>query len=712
MQFLKANTQVVVTVGPFVDVGDGFTPQTDIALAGNEAELLKHGSDTVVDISAATWVAVANCRGYYSLTLTTDHTDTEGLLVVIVQDDSDCLPVKQEFMVLAEAAWDSLFAAKDTGYMDVHGKTLEANVITATAINGDAITSAKIADDAFSAEHFNTGAFTADAFAADALVAATFATDAITTDALADGTITAAKLGADAITSAKIADDAISAEHLNTGALTADAFAADALVAATFATGAFTADAFAADALVAATFATGAFTADAFAANAIVAATLAADCITEAKIADNAIAAEHIAAAAIDNATFAADVGSTAYATNIIAIAVRKALDEIKLDHLVAVADADDVVDDSVLAKMAATAGDWSTFVDTTDSLQSIRDAIGASSDSMLLQSGTITVTDQTHFTLSAGSADDDAYLNMICVFTDAVTGEQKSVRTVTAYTGATTTVTIDSAPDFVIATGDGFKMVTVAPGSTPPTAAAIADAVWDEAGADHVAADTMGAQVETKIDAIPTTAMRGTDGANTTTPPTAAAVADAVWDEPGADHVAEDSMGAQVETKVDAILADTGTDGVKVGADAIGAAQIADNAIAAEHLNTGALTADAFAADAIVAATLATGALTADAFAANALVAATFAADCITSAKIADDAIRTEHVHSDALDAILVAVGGANLTLPDAVKLAARHADGDYGVVGTLLTVKDADGEVATYTLDNADNPTSRTKD
>ena len=89
-----------------------------------------------------------------------------------------------------------------------------------------------------------------------------------------------------------------------------------------------------------------------------------------------AITATAIAAAAIDNATFAADVHSTAYATNIIALAVRKALDEIKLDHLVAVADADDVVDNSIIAKLAAlgATADWSTFVNTTDSLQALRD--------------------------------------------------------------------------------------------------------------------------------------------------------------------------------------------------------------------------------------------------------------------------------------------------------------------------------------------------
>jgi hypothetical protein len=95
-------------------------------------------------------------------------------------------------------------------------------------------------------------------------------------------------------------------------------------------------------------------------------------------MAANVITAASIAAAAIDNATFAADVGSTAYATNIIALAVRKALDEIKLDHLVAVADADDVVDSSIIAKLASSGAtpDWSTFVNTTDSLQAARDKL------------------------------------------------------------------------------------------------------------------------------------------------------------------------------------------------------------------------------------------------------------------------------------------------------------------------------------------------
>lgn len=101
MQFLKADTSVKVVVGPFVDVGDGFTPETGITLgAADEAELLKHDNATTVDISGRTWAALTGVDGYYHLTVTTTDTETEGMLTVVVQDDDVCLPVKQEYMVL------------------------------------------------------------------------------------------------------------------------------------------------------------------------------------------------------------------------------------------------------------------------------------------------------------------------------------------------------------------------------------------------------------------------------------------------------------------------------------------------------------------------------------------------------------------------------------------------------------------------------------
>lgn len=54
---------------------------------------------------------------------------------------------------------------------------------------------------------------------------------------------------------------------------------------------------------------------------------------------------------------------------------VATALSNIKLDHLIAVADGDDPVNNSIIAQLAATDGDWSNFAKATDALQSIRDA-------------------------------------------------------------------------------------------------------------------------------------------------------------------------------------------------------------------------------------------------------------------------------------------------------------------------------------------------
>jgi hypothetical protein len=53
---------------------------------------------------------------------------------------------------------------------------------------------------------------------------------------------------------------------------------------------------------------------------------------------------------------------------------VDTALSDIKLDHLIAVADADDPVNDSIIAKIAASDGDWSGFDKASDALEAIRD--------------------------------------------------------------------------------------------------------------------------------------------------------------------------------------------------------------------------------------------------------------------------------------------------------------------------------------------------
>lgn len=168
-QILRQSTQVVVRIGPFVDVADGFTPETGVTLSGaDEAELLKAAGAATVSIAGNTFAAITGADGWYDLTLSTTDTNTIGTLDVVVNDDSVCLPVFSRFQVIEEAAYDTIYAASAlpasttnitagtvttaTNVTTVNG--LAANVITATSIAADAITAAKIAAGAIDAATF------------------------------------------------------------------------------------------------------------------------------------------------------------------------------------------------------------------------------------------------------------------------------------------------------------------------------------------------------------------------------------------------------------------------------------------------------------------------------------------------------------------------------------------------------------------------------
>ncbi len=87
----------------------------------------------------------------------------------------------------------------------------------------------------------------------------------------------------------------------------------------------------------------------------------------------------------IKNASFNSDVGSTAHGTNIIALACRKILEELNLDHLLKVdttvaADGDleaYCVAGTVMAHLLSTSADATLYKASTDSMQGIRDSGG-----------------------------------------------------------------------------------------------------------------------------------------------------------------------------------------------------------------------------------------------------------------------------------------------------------------------------------------------
>lgn len=86
------------------------------------------------------------------------------------------------------------------------------------------------------------------------------------------------------------------------------------------------------------------------------------------------------------------------------------------------------------------------------------------------------TLASQTSFTLTAGSADNNAYVNWLIFIQDDSVGEQIAAGVVSAYTGATKTVTLLFNPAiFTMAVGDIVYLVPDVPG-----AAADAGVIWD----------------------------------------------------------------------------------------------------------------------------------------------------------------------------------------------------------------------------------------
>ena len=130
------------------------------------------------------------------------------------------------------------------------------------------------------------------------------------------------------------------------------------------------------------------------------------------------------------------------------------------------------------------------------DALQTHGDANWGSSGenpNVLLSAEISSVTSQTEIVLAAGSDQDDAYNGQSIVLYDDSNSDYPSVRVVVDYVGSTKTLTIDSGADFTVGADDSIRIFVTSPGSIAPTASQVADAVWDEAIADHIISTTFG---------------------------------------------------------------------------------------------------------------------------------------------------------------------------------------------------------------------------
>ena len=216
-------------------------------------------------------------------------------------------------------------------------------------------------------------------------------------------------------------------------------------------------------------------------------------------MANDVITAAAIASNALSIAKFAADIGTTAYASNPLAKAVwerllsamttagsagKKLSDQANADvsalALQSTLNAVGVLATAIDAKTSQLAFTTPNKVDASAVLDSATllkiDAIledtgttlpgqissGGTESDLMVSTTIATLASQTSFTLTAGSADDDAYNRQLVVITDAATSTQKARVIVEDYVGSSKTVTLTSAPAFTIAAGDSISIIAI----------------------------------------------------------------------------------------------------------------------------------------------------------------------------------------------------------------------------------------------------------
>jgi hypothetical protein len=115
MQWLRQSTAASIMFGPFVDNTDGYSPETGLTIAQADIRLSKNGG-VFAEKNDATAASQAEF-GWYNVELDATDTNTLGRLTIACSA-TGALPVWNQFMVQPANVWDSLFGT-DYLYVDV-----------------------------------------------------------------------------------------------------------------------------------------------------------------------------------------------------------------------------------------------------------------------------------------------------------------------------------------------------------------------------------------------------------------------------------------------------------------------------------------------------------------------------------------------------------------------------------------------------------------
>jgi len=106
MNFLRQGTSASARIGKFVDDTDGKTPEPGLTIANTDIQISKNGASSVDKNSGG--ATADGTDGWYTATFDATDTSAVGTLRATV-DVAGALSVWEDFQVLSQAAYDSLF---------------------------------------------------------------------------------------------------------------------------------------------------------------------------------------------------------------------------------------------------------------------------------------------------------------------------------------------------------------------------------------------------------------------------------------------------------------------------------------------------------------------------------------------------------------------------------------------------------------------------
>jgi len=328
MQFLKQSTAVTVKIGPFIDDTDGKTAETALTISQADVRLSKNGGDMAQknDSSDCTHDEL----GIYNCSLDATDTNTAGRLQLFVHK-SGALPVWHEFMVLPANVYDSFFGSDklEVDVVQIGGATQSATDLKDFADEGydpatHKIEACKSNDDMRGTDNAALASVCTESRLAE-LDAANIPSDLDAVKAKTD------KLQFNAANDIKATLDGEKVTLSDATEAQIDAIEADT--------------------------------------NEI-----------QSKLPDENIMGSSVKTSKDDEIdAIKAKTDNLKDSWNDLSAAevnaeVDAALADIKLDHLIAVAESNEPVNNSIIAKLASKNGTWSSFDKSTDSLEAIRD--------------------------------------------------------------------------------------------------------------------------------------------------------------------------------------------------------------------------------------------------------------------------------------------------------------------------------------------------